>query len=146
MCCSTLLELLIFKSNKSAHLTPTVHMTETDLNLSSYIHSLLEYNQKCQCHKTSFLANQKKVHAVFTAAFSEPLTHYKANADFTLEGRSGLADISGWPTQQASLTKHGRLHDYSGHQQKYQSTSNNCDTFVQQWNKRQQRLSTNSMW
>lgn len=57
-------------------------------------------------------------HAIFTAAiFGLFLTCYKANADFTHDGRSDLAGISDGNAWQASLSKNGRLDDYPGHQQ-----------------------------
>lgn len=68
----------------------------------------------------------KKVHAVFTAAISNPLTRYKANTDFIHEGRFdpagrggsiillSILDAISDELQQASLTECGRRHDCPG--------------------------------
>lgn len=61
--------------------------------------------QKDQDHKISFLTNKEKANAVFTAATSVSLTHYKANADFTHEGRYKQAGISNRSLLRANLTR-----------------------------------------
>lgn len=86
------------------------------------------------------ISDHSEAHVVFTASISEQLILYNANTDFVHEGRSNHAGIRGRPPHQVNLAQCGRLHNCPDHQQLQQGTSINSDTFDQQNNQQQQRL------
>lgn len=73
--------------------TCTAHVVKTELKLVQLRTPTSGIPpQNTESIKHLFL---KRVHAVFIAAVSEPLTHYKINADFTDEGRFAPAGRDG---------------------------------------------------